>query len=76
MSRNRTYHLVIFTLILDALCLAALVACGVTGAAGEYATACGTIALAVAGGGGIGSLAQGLRHVGKQSADPPPPAVQ
>jgi hypothetical protein len=74
MSRNRTYTLVWATLGLLALCLLALAVCGWRGADGAYATACGTIALAVAGGGGIGSLAQGLRHIGKTSADPPPTA--
>lgn len=72
MSRNRTYTLVWATLALTGLCLVALAICGWRGADGAYATACGTIAIAISGGGGIGALAHGIRHFGKTSADPPP----
>ena len=72
MSRNRTFVLVVLTLVLELFCLVALGVCAWRGADAAYASAVSQIALAVAGGGGLGSLAQGLRHFGKTSADPPP----
>jgi hypothetical protein len=64
MTTSRTANLVWATLIALVLCLVAVGLCAVFEAdAGAYVTI-GTIAMAIGGGGGLGSVAVGLRHLG------------
>jgi len=64
MTTSRTANLVWATLALLALCLIAVAVCAGFNADPAAYTTIGTIALAVGGSGGVGSVAMGLRHVG------------
>ncbi len=73
MTSSRTANLVWGTLIALVLCLLAIPVSAAFGAPdGAYATI-GQIAMAIGGGGGIGSVAMGIRHLG---AKHPPGASQ
>jgi hypothetical protein len=73
MTSSRTANLVWGTLVALVLCLLAIPVSAAFGAPeGAYATI-GQIAMAIGGGGGIGSVAMGIRHLG---AKHPPGASQ
>jgi hypothetical protein len=64
MTSSRTANLVWGTLVALVLCLLAIPVSAAFGAPdGAYATI-GQIAMAIGGGGGIGSVAMGIRHLG------------
>lgn len=73
MSRNRTYKIVLFTLILLGIDMAMVGLCAAFHADAAYANALSNLGIAIAGGGGLGAGFQAMRHgfgAGK-SVDPP-----